>query len=72
MEPHLFPLAVNVIKSGRIKGVVCRDNMTLEKVVLHDPHRIGYWRAEGNPSANLALKLDRVRGETARQRGKTN
>ena len=71
MEPHLFPLAVYVIKSSRVERIVCRDMVTLEAVVLHDSQRIGCWRTEGNPSADLVLKRDRVCREAARQGGKT-
>src|SRR5258706_15869571 len=49
MEPHLFLLAVEVIKSDRIEQVVGSDKATLETVPFHDSLGIGRICAKRNP-----------------------
>jgi hypothetical protein len=66
MEHHLFLLAVEVIKSGRIEHVVRGDKVTLETVTFHDSLGLGCFCAKRNPFPNFALELDTVWREARR------
>src|ERR1017187_2381697 len=60
MEPDSHPVAVKVINSILVEGVILCQKLAIEVVVFHGALCFGERRADGNPFSDFAAEFLRV------------